>query len=165
MVQQIKSEVLDNRRVGAYHVLSLTAPGMAERSAGHFVTIAMGGEESSMVLRRAFAIHQVVRGASRRDPGHCDLRRRHRNRVARAQAAPRCSQRSGSPRSTLLPSQAGGLLCSGRWRLRQRTDVHIGSILRERGCRVDGHWCFDRRQIVRCAGVEAVGVCVDHHHR
>ena len=30
MVQQIKSEVLDNRRVGDYHVLSLTAPGIAE---------------------------------------------------------------------------------------------------------------------------------------
>ena len=61
MVQQIKSEVLDNRRVGEYHVLSLTAPGIAESAQpGHFVTIAMGGEESSMVLRRAFAIHQVA---------------------------------------------------------------------------------------------------------
>ena len=61
MVQQIKSEVLDNRRVGDYHVLSLTAPGIAESAQpGHFVTIAMGGEESSMVLRRAFAIHQVA---------------------------------------------------------------------------------------------------------
>ena len=54
MVQQIKSEVLDNRRVGGYHVLSLTAPGIAESAQpGHFVTIAMGGEESSMVLARS----------------------------------------------------------------------------------------------------------------
>jgi len=69
MVQQIKSEVLDNRRVGDYHVLSLTAPGIAESAQpGHFVTIAMGGEESSMVLRRAFAIHQVASRASTEGP-------------------------------------------------------------------------------------------------
>jgi dihydroorotate dehydrogenase electron transfer subunit len=61
MAQQIVSEVLDNRRVGDYHVLSLTAPGIAETALpGHFVTLAMGGEESGMVLRRAFAIHQVT---------------------------------------------------------------------------------------------------------
>lgn len=61
MAQQIVSEILDNRRVGDYHVLSLTAPGVAEAvEPGHFVTMAMGGEESSMVLRRAFAIHQVT---------------------------------------------------------------------------------------------------------
>ena len=45
MVQQIKSEVLDNRRVGNYHVLSLTAPGIADSAQpGQCVTIAMGGE-------------------------------------------------------------------------------------------------------------------------
>ena len=61
MPEQILSEVLDNRRVGEYHVLSLTAPGVSETARpGHFVTLAMGGEESSMVLRRAFAIHQVA---------------------------------------------------------------------------------------------------------
>ena len=61
MPEQIMSEVLDNRRVGDYHVLSLTAPGIAETARpGHFVTLAMGGEESSMVLRRAFAIHQIA---------------------------------------------------------------------------------------------------------
>ncbi len=61
MAQQIVSEILDNRRVGDYHVLSLTAPGVAETvQPGHFITLAMGGEESSMVLRRAFAIHQVT---------------------------------------------------------------------------------------------------------
>ncbi|MFN8172754.1 MAG: dihydroorotate dehydrogenase electron transfer subunit [Candidatus Nanopelagicales bacterium] len=57
---QAKGEVLDVRRVGAYHVLSLTAPGVAEVTRpGHFVTLGIGGEESSMLLRRAFAIHQV----------------------------------------------------------------------------------------------------------
>lgn len=57
---QVKGEVLDNRRVGAYQVLSLTAPGISEITRpGHFVTLGIGGEESSMLLRRAFAIHQV----------------------------------------------------------------------------------------------------------
>lgn len=57
---QVKGEVLDIRRAGAYHVLSLTAPGITDMTRpGHFVTLGIGGEESSMVLRRAFAIHQV----------------------------------------------------------------------------------------------------------
>jgi dihydroorotate dehydrogenase electron transfer subunit len=57
---QVKGEVLDIRRVGAYQVLSLTAPGIADITRpGHFVTLGIGGEESSLVLRRAFAIHQV----------------------------------------------------------------------------------------------------------
>ena len=60
MPVQVTGEVLDNRRVGAYQVLSLTAPGIAESTRpGHFVTLGIGGEESSMLLRRAFAIHQV----------------------------------------------------------------------------------------------------------
>lgn len=60
MPVQVKGEVLDIRRVGAYQVLSLTAPGIADITRpGHFVTLGIGGEESSLVLRRAFAIHQV----------------------------------------------------------------------------------------------------------
>jgi len=57
---QVKGEVLDIRRVGSYQVLSLTAPGISDIARpGHFVTLGIGGEESSMLLRRAFAIHQV----------------------------------------------------------------------------------------------------------
>jgi dihydroorotate dehydrogenase electron transfer subunit len=57
---QVKGEVLDNRRVGAYQLLSLTAPGIAEHTRpGHFVTLGIGGEETGLLLRRAFAIHQV----------------------------------------------------------------------------------------------------------
>lgn len=60
MPHQIVGEVLDVRRAGSYFVLSLTAPGIAEDARpGHFVTVGMGGLESSMLLRRAFAIHQV----------------------------------------------------------------------------------------------------------
>ncbi len=60
MPVQVKGEVLDIRRSGSYHILSLTAPGVAELARpGHFVTLGIGGEESSMLLRRAFAVHQV----------------------------------------------------------------------------------------------------------
>jgi len=60
MAVQVRGEILDVRRAGAYHVLSLTAPGISENvKPGHFLTLGMGGEESSMLLRRAFAIHRV----------------------------------------------------------------------------------------------------------
>jgi dihydroorotate dehydrogenase electron transfer subunit len=57
---QVKGEVLDVRRSGTYHVLSITAPGITELTRpGHFVTVGIGGEESALLLRRSFAIHQV----------------------------------------------------------------------------------------------------------
>lgn len=57
---QVRSEVLSNRRVGAYHQLTLTAPGVPEATKpGHFVALAVGGDDTSMLLRRAFSIHTV----------------------------------------------------------------------------------------------------------
>ena len=57
---QITGQVLDVRRAGMYTVMSLTAPGLAERTRpGHFLNIGIGGEESGLLLRRSFAIYQV----------------------------------------------------------------------------------------------------------
>ena len=57
---QLTGQVLDVRRAGLYTVLSLTAPGLAERTKpGHFLNIGIGGEESGLLLRRSFAIYQV----------------------------------------------------------------------------------------------------------
>jgi len=57
---QIKGEVLDVQRTGKYFVMSVTAPGLAELTQpGQFVTVGIGGEESSMILRRSFAIQRV----------------------------------------------------------------------------------------------------------
>jgi dihydroorotate dehydrogenase electron transfer subunit len=57
---QVRGEVLSLRRVGAYHALTLVAPGIAEHTRpGHFVALAIGGEESSLLLRRAFSIYRV----------------------------------------------------------------------------------------------------------
>jgi dihydroorotate dehydrogenase electron transfer subunit len=57
---QVNGEVLDVQRTGKYVLMSVTAPGITERARpGQFVTIGIGGEESSMVLRRSFAIQGV----------------------------------------------------------------------------------------------------------
>ncbi|MGH8892572.1 MAG: dihydroorotate dehydrogenase electron transfer subunit [Actinomycetes bacterium] len=57
---QVRGEVLAMRRVGAYHHLTLVAPGIADRTRpGHFVALAVGGERTGMVLRRAFSIYKV----------------------------------------------------------------------------------------------------------
>ncbi|MGI9136843.1 MAG: dihydroorotate dehydrogenase electron transfer subunit, partial [Candidatus Nanopelagicales bacterium] len=57
---QIRGEVLDVKRAGSYFVISLTAPGIPEITRpGHFLNVAIGGDETSMLLRRSFAVHQV----------------------------------------------------------------------------------------------------------
>lgn len=60
MPVQVQGEVLSIRRIGAYSAMTLVAPGMAEVTRpGHFVAVQVGGPESSMLLRRAFAIYDV----------------------------------------------------------------------------------------------------------
>ena len=60
MPVQVQGEVLDLKRVGAYFHLSLVAPGIAESARpGHFVALAVGGDETSMLLRRAFSIYRT----------------------------------------------------------------------------------------------------------
>ncbi|WP_035840787.1 dihydroorotate dehydrogenase electron transfer subunit [Kitasatospora azatica] len=57
---QLRAEVLANRSEGAYHRLVLRAPGVPERvRPGHFATLAVGGESSALLLRRAFSIHRA----------------------------------------------------------------------------------------------------------
>jgi dihydroorotate dehydrogenase electron transfer subunit len=60
MPMQIQAEVLSLRKVGAYNAMTVVAPGMAELTRpGHFVAVQVGGPQSSMLLRRAFAIYEV----------------------------------------------------------------------------------------------------------
>ncbi|WP_226899883.1 dihydroorotate dehydrogenase electron transfer subunit [Nonomuraea phyllanthi] len=57
---QVTGTVLTTRRVDAYHALTVVAPGVAERyRPGHFVSVAVGGAQTSMVTRRALTIHDV----------------------------------------------------------------------------------------------------------
>ncbi len=60
MPVQVTGEVLSLRRLGAYHTMTVVAPGIAENAKpGQFVTLAVGGPDTSMLMRRAFSIYQV----------------------------------------------------------------------------------------------------------
>ena len=57
---QVPGTVLTMRRTGAYRVITLVAPGVAERfRPGQFVSLAVGGDESSMLTRRCFFVREV----------------------------------------------------------------------------------------------------------
>lgn len=61
---QVLGEVVALRRAGAYHALTVRAPGVPEGFVpGHFLAVAVGGPDSSMLLRRAFAIYGVSEDA------------------------------------------------------------------------------------------------------
>lgn len=58
---QLVGELLSRRRAGAYHLLTVAAPGIAERARpGQFVAVAVGGRGSGLLLRRAFAIYATT---------------------------------------------------------------------------------------------------------
>ena len=60
MPLQVAGEVLSIKRVGAYQAMTVIAPGIPELTRpGHFLAVQVGGPESSMLLRRAFAIYDV----------------------------------------------------------------------------------------------------------
>jgi len=55
---QVRGQVLSNRPMGAYQLISVVAPGIAENfRPGQFVAVAVGGEDGSMLLRRCFSIY------------------------------------------------------------------------------------------------------------
>jgi dihydroorotate dehydrogenase electron transfer subunit len=57
---QVRGTVLTVRRVDAYYAMTLVAPAVAARfKPGQFVTLAVGGPDTSMLLSRAFSIHDV----------------------------------------------------------------------------------------------------------
>lgn len=57
---QVTGEVFSVKRVGDYHHLTIVADGIAERTRpGNFVALAVGGETSGALLRRAFSIYRV----------------------------------------------------------------------------------------------------------
>jgi dihydroorotate dehydrogenase electron transfer subunit len=57
---QVTATVLTVRRVDAYHALTVVAPGIAARfRPGQFVAAAVGGPDTSLLLRRAFSIYDV----------------------------------------------------------------------------------------------------------
>lgn len=60
---QISATILSNKRVGAYHQILLAIGDLAALCRpGNFVAIAVGGDSSKMILRRAFAISRITHG-------------------------------------------------------------------------------------------------------
>lgn len=58
--QQIRAAVVSNRRVGVYHQIALEVGDLVKQiKPGNFIAISVGGENSRMVLRRAFAISRT----------------------------------------------------------------------------------------------------------
>jgi len=57
---QTRGPLVTNEVVGAYHRLTIAAPGVADAAApGQFVAVAVGGPTSAQLLRRCFSLHAV----------------------------------------------------------------------------------------------------------
>lgn len=62
---QFRARLASNKAVGDYrHLVFITSAELPAVRAGHFAAVAVGGPESSMLLRRAFSIHRVKTKAS-----------------------------------------------------------------------------------------------------
>jgi len=58
--EQVTATVLSNKRVGQYHQILISVGDLVRHCRpGNFVAISVGGPDSSMILRRAFAISRV----------------------------------------------------------------------------------------------------------
>jgi dihydroorotate dehydrogenase electron transfer subunit len=61
-VRRVRAEVLNAKRIGAYHSITIVAPEVAERvRPGQFVSVAMPAGRT-FLLRRHFSIHQAYKG-------------------------------------------------------------------------------------------------------
>ena len=59
--KQISAEILSNKKLGPYHHMVFAVGDIAAHAKpGNFVAISVGGEASSMILRRAFAIYRAI---------------------------------------------------------------------------------------------------------
>jgi dihydroorotate dehydrogenase electron transfer subunit len=59
--KQILAEVISNKKFGPYHHMVFAVGDMAASiKPGNFVAVAVGGEQSSLILRRAFAIYRAI---------------------------------------------------------------------------------------------------------
>lgn len=58
---QIQAEVMSNKKVGSYYHMVFAVGSMASHcKPGNFIAIAVGGESSSLILRRAFAFYRAT---------------------------------------------------------------------------------------------------------
>ena len=58
---QMNAEVISNKKVGPYHHMVFAVGDMATHCRpGNFVAISVGGSQSALILRRAFAIYRAI---------------------------------------------------------------------------------------------------------
>ena len=59
--QKVKARIQSNRRIGVYHqiVIEISEELVKQVKPGNFITVAVGGEASRMILQRAFAISRT----------------------------------------------------------------------------------------------------------
>jgi dihydroorotate dehydrogenase electron transfer subunit len=136
---QITSTILSNKRVGAYHQILLSIGDLASVCRpGNFVSIAVGGESSKMILRRAFAISRITHGSA--SGGAMELI------VAPHGSGSRwlCAQPEGSEIDIVAPlgkafgiptSPVNALLVGGGYG--SAPLFGLAEVLKSRGCRVD----------------------------
>jgi dihydroorotate dehydrogenase electron transfer subunit len=136
---QINATILSNKRVGAYHQILLSIGDLASVCRpGNFVAIAVGGESSKMILRRAFAISRITHGSA--SGGAMELI------VAPHGSGSRwlCAQPEGSDIDIVAPlgkafgiptSPVNALLVGGGYG--SAPLFGLAEVLKSRGCRVD----------------------------
>lgn len=136
---QITATILSNKRVGAYHQILLAIGDLAALCRpGNFVAIAVGGDSSKMILRRAFAISRITHGSA--SGGAMELI------VAPHGSGSRwlCAQPEGSEIDIVAPlgkafgiptSPVNALLVGGGYG--SAPLFGLAEVLKSRGCRVD----------------------------
>lgn len=134
-----RAEVISYRRSGVYTVLTVSAPGIAEQvRPGNFVSFSVGGEESGLLLRRAFSVLRAeergVYGATVDvlvAPTGCGTRW-----LARRRPGDMVDVAGPLGRPFRLPkSPANAVLVAGGYGVAPLIGLAVA--LRARGCRVD----------------------------
>lgn len=136
---QLTATIITNKRVGAYHqiILGIGAHATTVRP-GNFIAIKVGGEDSRMVLRRAFAISRTSESSS--FGGSLELI------IAPHGSGSRwlCAQGEGVELDVIVPlgtpfgiptEPVNALLVGGGYG--SAPLFGLAEVLRERGCRVD----------------------------
>lgn len=137
--QQITGTVIANKRIGAYHQILLgIGPSVTTVRPGNFIAVRVGGEDTKMVLRRAFAISRVSESTS--FGGTLELI------IAPHGSGSRwfCSQGEGAELDVIVPlgkafgiptEPAQALLVGGGYG--SAPLFGLAEVLRDRGCRVE----------------------------
>lgn len=138
--KQIEATLVSNKRIGQYHQILLSIGEVVHSCRpGNFVAISVGGENSSLILRRAFAISRVSHRTDKGD-GTMELI------IAPHGAGSRwlCSQPEGASLDVVAPlgtafgiptEPAQALLIGGGYG--SAPLFGLAEVLKSRGCHVD----------------------------